>query len=368
MSKQVILRPFKASDLGQVIELKVKLLRSSRSHDEAKRIWDWAFDGNPFSSSHIPHGWVLEHEGRIVGNIGQVAVPTKVGPRTIVSHACRDFAVEEGYRPYGIALASKFWRNAGAPFLVTTTASEAAYHIHKALGAKELISAKTTWLSVRRSKNILRMLLGRRKELGSKALDTDLLLTVVSSLVTHLVLGWGSHLTTSKGRLRLEEVREFGPEFDSFWQDVSPSYSVLVARDSRYLNWRYVQYPLSKPHAFAAHDASGKLRGFTIVQLSVFRDMRVAEITEIFTRSGDQVAQQDLLYAALSYASKQEADVITVARCSPEIGRLLRKNLFLRRRLKYSPYLYRDNQGISPDVLADERNWFISTGDPDSSF
>ena len=142
-------------------------------------------------------------------------------------------------------------------------------------------------------------------------------------------------------------------------------------RDSEYLNWRYLQYPLKRPQVLAAYDEEGKLRGFTVIQVLgrlVDLEIKVACITEMFMKPGDKATQLRLLQAALAHARREDVDLIETLGFAPEMGGLLRGNLFLRGETKWSPYLYKNNEVSTLNISESENNWFISLGDGDAAF
>lgn len=60
----------------------------------------------------------------------------------------------------------------------------------------------------------------------------------------------------------LELVREVGPEFDHFFNEVAPSYGFLVRRDATYLRWRYLQMA-EEGHFVIAIRKWGRLAGWS---------------------------------------------------------------------------------------------------------
>lgn len=366
-SDEVTLRPFRDDDLDGVIALIMSTLNSIYSAEELRRIWEWKFNENPFSSGQTPYAIVLEHRGRIVGNTGQVAVPIKLGGKVVTGFANSDFAVDEGYRTYGLRLANRFWRNTEAPFLIATSANEAACRVDKAFGARELILARTRWFKVRHPLRVLGALNRQKKGTVSKSFTNNLWLLPVSGF--NALLGMlSSLLKVSRNELEVKEVSEFGREFDRLWEEVSRYYPVTIVRNSQYLNWRYHQYPLRKPHIFAAYN-KGKLQGFTVVQVSrrlVDIAIKQACITELFTGPGDRTTQRQLLKAALACAKMEDVDIVQALGFTPEVCRLLRENLFLKLKTRWSPYLYKNNSAAAASVS--EEDWFISLGDGDAVY
>jgi len=367
LSDEVILRPFCDDDLGGVIDLITGTLNSIYSADELRKIWNWKFNENPFSSGQAPHAIVLEHDGRIVGNTGQVAIPVKLGEKFVTGYANSDFAVAEGYRTYGLRLASTFWRNAGVPFLIATSANETACAVDRAFGARELLSSRTRWFKVRHPFRVLGALNMRKNGAVGESFADNLWMLPVSGLKSLVSTPLGLK-KVSGGGLEVREVSEFGDEFDELWEEVSPYYPVAVARNSQYLNWRYAQYPLGKTRVFAAYRGS-RLQGFTVVQVSwrlVDIAIKQACITELFTRPGDGAAQQQLLKAALVCAKTEDVDIVQALGFTSGVCKLLEENFFLKTRTRWSPYLYKNNIDASHSVS--EEGWFISLGDGDAVF
>ena len=115
MAEQVLCREFRGDDLEGVIDLIFRVLNSrKRTREELKRLWVWKFDSNPYYSSRVPHGFVLEHEGRIVGYLGQLPTPMKAGEAVTVAYAGHDYCVDKKYRGHGLKLTRAFAGNAGA--------------------------------------------------------------------------------------------------------------------------------------------------------------------------------------------------------------------------------------------------------------
>jgi len=362
MSEQVILRAFRDGDLDDVIELRTKVLHSKLSHTREKKLWYWKFNSNPFSSSRIPHAWVLEHEGKIVGSIEQVAVPMKVGEKIVIGYIGCDFAVQEKYRPYGVILANKFWRNRKIPFSMVTTTGEGVSDIHKVFGAKELMLGRYSWFRIVHSKNILRKLLDCRSGVIWKILSNGWLLSTISGLLD-LVFKMKNGTKTYRRKLRIEKTDEFDSEFDKLWRSVSSHYDILIVRNSKYLRWRYIDYPFERPQIFSAHDDAGNMRGFAVVQVSVSDAMTHAGIMELFTEPSDKVAQKELLQAVLTCANKHKVDIILAGSLPLQVCRLLKRNLFWRRKTMHSKYLFKTDEVTSFHGSKREGNWFVSRGD-----
>jgi hypothetical protein len=333
------------------------------------------FESNPYRSSRVPLGFVLEHQGRIGGYIGQLPVPMKLGRSVTTAFVGHNFCVEEGFRGHGLKLVRAFAGNAGVPkaspvFLVGTSLNEVSFRIILRYGFKPLQMGRICWLRILRFKAVLKAFTNRQRQAGSRwgQLDNSRLLSVISAPFDPF-LRIASVAGLSKTRLETRPLERFGSEFDRLWRDVSAHYGILVVRDSQYLNWRYIEYPLEKPRVFSACDRRGNLRGFLVVNIvaEVPAGLRTAFILELFTLPDDMTAQQDLLRAALRYANEKHVDRVSARFFPAQIGKLLKKNLFFRRQMSHCAYVHKGSALLPEDFVCNEDNWFASPGDGDAS-
>jgi GNAT superfamily N-acetyltransferase len=51
-------------------------------------------------------------------------------------------------------------------------------------------------------------------------------------------------------KVGFEPIRNFGREFDDFWEGVADAYPGIVVKNSAYMNWRYVDIPHKKYHLY----------------------------------------------------------------------------------------------------------------------
>ena len=103
------------------------------------------------------------------------------------------------------------------------------------------------------------------------------------------VMAWDRLIRAGANGITLEPVAEFGQEFDSLFERAAPGRSIVCARDSRYLTWRYLAAPSNCQRPFAIR-RDGELLGFAALESSGEQ----AAIVDFFT-----VSDSKLIDAAL---------------------------------------------------------------------
>lgn len=104
--------------------------------------------------------------------------------------------------------------------------------------------------------------------------------------------------------LRFVKVKDFDARADVFWEKIKKSGYCGLARDSRYLNWRYSEQPGADFDLFLAEDAkSGEPRGVLVTGCSLRGKSDGSLILwEILTAPKDKIALCFLIQSALRQA------------------------------------------------------------------
>jgi Acetyltransferase (GNAT) domain len=174
----------------------------------------------------------------------------------------------------------------------------------------------------------------------------------------------------------VETVQQFDGRFDALWDEVAPGLAaVAVARDSAYLNWRYVRHPAAQYTVLAAERA-GRLAGFVVLSLRDAQTMGVAALTELLVAPGNREVGAALLAEAVRRAQ--------AARAAQVQCWLLPHHAFYRELLEGAGFVFRPGR-YAPGALryttlfivrphparhaaldlAREANWYLSAGDYD---
>jgi len=120
--------------------------------------------------------------------------------------------------------------------------------------------------------------------------------------------------TLARGRLRdraFERVdtlaiRRFGEEVDAVAAEVARRFPLMVQRDQRFLNWRFIEAPSGLFRAHGVYEPSGRMCGYAVVQLPR-PGAGVGYLVDALGR--DEVALAAALDAALGHLAKAAASV-----------------------------------------------------------
>jgi hypothetical protein len=158
-------------------------------------------------------------------------------------------------------------------------------------------------------------------------------------------------------------IGSFGEEADSFWSSLSACHEVVVARDKKYLSWKYDAHP-DMQHIRLRASRAGKVSGYIVLRcLQRPGAKKEGLVVDIIVGPGDDKAILALLAGAFDYFRQQGC---YAARCfinRKEIEKALRACGFLRRRPYMRFLVDRKIEGL--DKLDDFANWYITAGDCD---
>lgn len=206
-------------------------------------------------------------------------------------------------------------------------------------------------------------------------------LTKISSFFVNFILKFASketYLLNSKG-YEIEEVNRCGKEFDTFWDRFVHLFpdTIIVRRDSTYLNWKYLDSPAQNRKIFALCHPKlspqgevkdlNEISGFMVLECSG----SIGYIVDIFAIGRDTL--QLLIKNAINYFRKNKMDslVFVALENHPYIKELKSFGFVQRNEQKYF-YIYFLNSipdtqysEQSPLALKDSNNWLITIGDCD---
>ncbi|MFC1683444.1 hypothetical protein ACFL0G_04490 [Candidatus Zixiibacteriota bacterium] len=112
------------------------------------------------------------------------------------------------------------------------------------------------------------------------------------------------------GTLSIQEVEAFGDETDLLWQQARGNYTFAVSRDSRYLNWKYVQQPHLDYKRYLFKNEAGEVEGLLVYRMTNPPELPQGIITEIILRREDAGLERQILEFAEKQLRVAGADMI----------------------------------------------------------
>jgi len=181
------------------------------------------------------------------------------------------------------------------------------------------------------------------------------------------------HRTLPDG-VSIQELEQFDPRFDAFWETVKHLNKAWMQRTSEYLNWRYVQSPLGRYSIFAAVDRNeGSIRGYIVTKDEMRFGLRLGLILDLVVLPEDDNLAAVLVNKGIERLTQQGVDVIgcLMLRHHPLV-RALRENGLLHVPGRFAPrkfYVTISQFTDDPQFnafICNPENWFLMWGDTDT--
>lgn len=329
------------------------------------RLWRWRYDVNPARTAEMPAFLLAEQDERIVGVHGLTPMRVKVGDRLYCAACSCDFAIDPSARSTGMKIKLKALSKEMSPLPISTSANEPANKITLALGGKELLGGRRKLLKPLKASGFV------QKIVASKAGAFGQVLARISGILIGKPLDW---ILAIMRRFRsfsrvanagIQNINQFDQRFDQLWRRISQNYSILIVRDSSYLNWRYANYPFSGVQSFGLF-RENELLGFAVIHNTIDEDgLCFVAILELFVPPGEKTAFEHLLEEIIQQATQAKAHYIQAWTLVPEWEKLFTHHGFKVRNSFFSPTTYKNNTDLPNELFDEDNNWYMSLGDGD---
>ncbi len=320
------IRPYNSGDEHQIMEMDWLLFPDPWNKRDLEN-WYWRYRGNNPAGKAIIY--VMENDGRLIVHFAAIPYRLRVfGEDVLGSHSIGSMVLPE-YQGKGLIkfVADKLFEEAidrrvtfsyGFP-------NDLAYDLHKKLmGYNDIIQVYTM-----------------EKE-------TDL----------------SGILKEQRGSTQLKflSIDQFDQSVDALWDQVKDDYKIWVIRNAVFLNWRYIQRPDQKYHAFGAYEGD-VLVGYVILKLYKDGEILKGHIIDILVLTGRKDMAEFLIDESEKYFVANKTNIAS----SWVVGSDFFKEIFLSRGFKPvspRPLICRFNFGKEKHQnVLDGKNWFFAMGD-----
>lgn len=263
-----------------------------------ERNLDWGYRDSPFGAGPV---WKLMCDGRTVGVAGLVIRQFSVDGTTVLAGRLGGFAVDQEHRSLGPALMLQraVLDEVGQNGLAAIYTSSPAHLVRMtARAGYQPVVDLTRYVKVLDFEPVLR----HHVPSAAAARWMARLLTLTQHVRSRL--GWRPCVAA--------EVDRFDERFDDLWARAAPRYGVTTARTSRFLQWRFCDYPLDLTFVTVGvtDPADGRLRGYAIY----FMEDGVAHLADLFAEDAE-AALDDVLWGVTRWIRARGAASISV-RCA----------------------------------------------------
>jgi GNAT superfamily N-acetyltransferase len=318
------------------------------------RQWDWKYDANPFNQAGGPDILLLQVPGQLVAMYGRLVFRVAIdGSEHLAHHGC-DLLVHPAYRGRRLSAHLRDRDLIDSPIHFSWQ-NEASYRVARRDG-----TAGIPFVSLVRPLDIARVVRGR---LGEHRLGR-VTGAVVGRALRHMPL-FRRHVAVVP-EVAVTRIQSFDERYDRLWQRSCRDYPVMIVRDRRYLEWRFLQRPDASYTIMAATRGSEVL-GYMVTRCADREGERWGYLVDFLVQERSAAVFGLLLQHALDDLRQAGAAAVSCRVAVPPYRRLLYRHGFMP--LPYGASGYIRGRVRLPDqplqMFGDVRQWFLTMGDGD---
>jgi len=329
-----------------------------KSADIVRKRWNWVNFLNPNLPDNQLPTWLCTSNGRIVGHFGIIPVFLKVGDKYNLSAWGRDLIILPRFRKLGIGpfLVDKVIAQIKqdiSPFMVGGLNKD-VYTIYKKFRFVDL-GHVPSYVRIYNLPNVLRAAFPRKALLNALGV-----LGIIPLKLFYLIFR-----QKMRKNIQINKIAKFDESFDELWERASVHFPVIIKRDTKTLNWRFVNQPYWKYDIFKAEER-GMLKGYIVLRRGISRGLRIGVISDFLASPKDAETISSLVRFAVKYFERgAPIDAVKCNVLHNAFEDALKKGGFIKTRSN-ARFLFtacRDPKDLA--LISNPKNWFITYGDSD---
>lgn len=352
------------------------------NRDRWLRRWHWQRWDNPYRCNR-PTGWVLTQDDRIVGHLGAVYLPLRIGSVRQIGVVVTDYVVDQTAIARkglfaGLELAQAFFDSAGNTlYPMATTANEKTGAVFGRFGCQAVPWTKELWRAPTTPAQQIRTLYGANHRVARRLLNTSVgafmakLLGRYYQTVRHRLsvpIPHGDWLETTVPQLAWDLGTLFERIYETRTTDATEESTMALSfgidRTADYLYWRYGQHPeCDNIRVLMIRDNEGHPIGGAVVFCEDRQTQRLAFVEDLIVLPDRPDVVRSLLCAALMLAADHHADYLITTTGRYELRPLFWELGFESRARSAPAAVIRDEQKSESDLPATSSHTPLSLDD-----
>jgi hypothetical protein len=377
-SVEIITRRANTKDIPLIIDEWKKAYPATFKYMYPQR-WNWMVEKNPFisNSKDILPLWISIHSGKIVGwsgslieqiEINQQVYSVDMGIDTYVlrdyrkkglSYKQHSFVVKLDSQPAYFAIQSwapmikvncKLGAKLGVPFFVY-------YKLVEDFDSEILYSNFLSFVEKRLHQKGVRFFLHLKRVNIHRYFSKMLSLLFKIKQKQHIKIVSSHHV-----ELYFQKVDTFDDKVDELWDRCRSRYNLSIRRDSKYLNWKFVDQPHLNYQKYLVYK-NNSVYGVLIFRIGEPPEIPVGVIAELYTDDGKNILT--ILNYAENELKRQGATMIRCGASEPTLKHCL-ESMGYKNILVEAPVVRLPNEIDKKDYDAIlDGVWLMSMGDHD---
>ena len=320
--------------------------------------WQWRYYGDPKCNTEV---LVIEHKGRIIGMRPMSSFTFKVADKEIRATLFTNVITHPSFRRMGvfsslIKEATQLSKNRGDRFIYTFP-NKKSFPAYMKIKDWIHIGSIPLYIKPLRIYNFINNQL-------KKSYISNTMPTFRKSEIHYATF------EIYKCKISISKINRFDKRIDELWRNINDKYTIILKRDSEYLNWRYIQRPDANYNILCA-EFQDRIKGYVVLKTDKLFGLWTGLIVDILC--DDEETCFHLIAQSLRYFNELKIEVagciITDILFYP---RALRRNGFFRFPNLFSPkefYIVCHYNSNSSDLSGEVQNfsqWFLTWGDTDT--
>jgi hypothetical protein len=347
--RQWSIRKYQPGDETQILELRAITLSGPKN----SQWWKWQYLEHPDGPAII---YLAEAHQKIVGHCALVPVRIKIGNEISLGSCAIDGMTHPDYRQQGIFIT------------ISNSIFNSAYKngIGIAFGTPNLQSLsvgieRLQWFEICKLPMMIKVLdwgNALRKHFGIPRFIGRLLGTAYEFI-------FNSKRHFKNSNIEIQQIASFDERMDNFWLKTSTIKPIMVVRDVKYLNWRYVHKPDNNYKIFAASKMN-EIVGYIVMTLDRKVNLR-GIIVDLLVIPGEESVSCSLVGEAIKYFEEERVTFIKclMLRNAPYF-KIFKKMGFMAVKSTIHLLVRINNQSVSKEQISNPNNWYYTYGDGDT--
>jgi len=354
------LRKYRDGDEQAIVEL----LNIAFGRWHSLEYWKWRYKKNPAGSPII---WLAEHDNKIIGHVAIIPMRMKVGNAYMTGSMSVNGATHPQYQGKGVfsSIVNRCYPDVAENDIPLTygTANIRLGATYKRYEWRGHICFLVNLMKVLNWKPLL-----------SKHIRSEFLVRAGAHM-----LGKICRSGSANGSLKIERITRFDERINRFWEEISKHFKIIVKRDERYLNWRYVEHPEDE-YAIYTAVKDHRILGYCVLSEEQHENMRYGFIVDILGFQNHSNVVGCLIQRALKCFKEHDVDEVscTLSEKHPYAAIFRKAGFIAHPRPKRALHVSINLRGSSidekaayeqalilsqNDFLKEKRNWFLMSGD-----
>lgn len=343
-----------------------ELLNAAFGKWHSLEYWEWWYKKNPAGSPVI---WLAEYENKIIGHYGIIPKRMKVGNSYMTGSFSCDAATHPEFQGRGVfsSVVNRCYIDA-AENDIPLTCGFANVHLgptYKRYEWRGNICFIDTLIKVLNWEPLL-----------IRYIHNKFLVHAAAQVLEKI------HRSRSVNEsLKIERISRFDERINRFWSEISRQFEILVIRDQRYLNWRYVEHP-EKDYTIYIAVKDHRILGYCVLSEEQGENLRRGYIVDILGFQNHCNVVNYLLHRAIKYFEEHNVDIVKCSMLEKHPYKSIFKKAgfvtYPRHRLALYATINLKGSRIDEKAaysqalilsqnhfLKEKRNWFMMHGDSD---